>query len=125
MRKPGSWSRSPRPSRSYGLVVLSVKVSVFAYAPVRSASVEAIGCLKLIATGSLETGPFYVFSAVGADEPPTGAYVVASVVALACSGDGRLNAPLTRWPVAVLDGSATVSVASPAVEMTFAVVDAK
>src|SRR5690349_20324218 len=36
-----------------------------------------------------------------------------------CSGSGRENAPFTRWP-----GSLTDSVASPAVEITFAVVDA-
>ncbi len=39
----------------------------------RSASVDATGCLKLTVTGSLETGPAYVFSVVGAAEPPTGA----------------------------------------------------
>src|SRR3954453_11610639 len=38
------------------------------------------------------------------------------------SGLGSENEPLTRWPVAVLLGSATVSVASPAVETTSAVV---
>src|SRR5690349_2598939 len=67
MRKPWSW----RHLHGYGVVVLSVNVSVFAYAPVRSASVEAIGCLKLTVTGSLETGPFHVFSVVGLLEPPT------------------------------------------------------
>src|SRR5690349_24981577 len=35
------------------------------------------------------------------------------------SGSGSENAPFTRWP-----GSETVSAASPAVEMTFAFVDA-
>ena len=43
-----------------------MNVSVLAYVPVRSASLEAIGCLKLIVTGSLETGPLQVFSVVGA-----------------------------------------------------------
>ena len=44
----------------------------------------------------------------------------------ACRAVGSANAPLTRWPeLAEPSGSATVRVASPAVEMTFAVVDAK
>ncbi len=34
------------------------------------------------------------------------------------SGDGNANVPFVRWP-----GSDTVSAASPAVEITFAVVD--
>ena len=46
---------------------------------------------------------------------------LAALRARAVSGSGRLNVPLTRWPVAVLDGSATLSSASPAVEITFAV----
>ena len=37
-------------------MVESVNVSVLAYAPVRSASVDAIGCLKFSVTPSLETG---------------------------------------------------------------------
>ena len=45
--------------------------------------------------------------------------------ALACSASGRKNAPLTRWPVWFELGSATLSVASAAVEITFAVVEAK
>ena len=45
--------------------------------------------------------------------------------ALACSGEASANAPLTRWPVALVLGSATVRVASPAVEVTVAVVVAK
>jgi hypothetical protein len=40
----------------------------------------------------------------------------------AVSACGSENVPLTRWPVAVALGSATLSVASPAVEMTVAVV---
>ena len=44
------------------------------------------------------------------------------LVALACSACGRANEPLTRWPVAVVLGSATERIASPAVEMTFALV---
>ena len=41
-----------------------------------------------------------------------------------CSGDGSENVPLTSRPVAVEDGSATLSVASPAVETVVAVVAA-
>jgi hypothetical protein len=44
--------------------------------------------------------------------------------ARACNGCGSENAPLTRWPAAVELGSATLSVASPAVEITPAVVEA-
>ena len=39
----------------------------------------------------------------------------------AFTGCGSENAPLTRWPGAVLDGSLTASAASPAVEVTLAV----
>ena len=85
-----------------GVVVDNVNVSVFEYAPVRSASVASMCCLNAIVTGSLDTGAVHV-----ALENETS------------SGDGSENAPLTRWP-----GSDTVSAASPAVEITFAVVDA-
>ena len=61
-------------------------------------------------------------SEVGADEPPTGWN--AAEPAATCSGDGSENVPLTRRPVAVEDGSATDSVASPAVEITVAVEEA-
>ena len=47
----------------------------------RSASVDAIGCLNVIVTASLETGPVYVL-----------------IVPRPCSGCGSENAPLTRWP---------------------------
>ena len=60
-------------------------------------------------------------------EPPTGANALplpAGLVALACSGCGSEKLPLTRWPVATELGSETESVPSPAVEITFAVVDA-
>ncbi len=43
--------------RTYGFVVESVKVSVFEYEPVRSASVELIFCANCSDTSSLETGP--------------------------------------------------------------------
>jgi hypothetical protein len=58
--------------------------------------------VKPIVTGSLEAGPDQlVFESV------------------TCSGSGRVNAPLARWP-----GSETLSAASPAELITFAVVDA-
>src|SRR3954449_11494764 len=74
-------------------------------------------------TGSLETGPPYVNRVVGADEPPTSASglpVLAGLAAMTRRACGSENEPFTRWPVAVEDGSATLSVASPAVEMTLA-----
>ena len=51
--------------------------------------------------------------------------VLAALRARACSNCGRENVPLTRWPVAVELGSATLRSASPAVEMTLAVVEAR
>ena len=50
--------------------------------------------------------------------------VFAALRARACSGCGRANAPLTRWPVLFELGSATLRSASPADEITLAVVDA-
>src|SRR5689334_2360731 len=75
-------------------------------------------------TASLDTGPLQVSRFSGLAEEPTLLNAVPWLSALrarAVSGSGRLNEPLTRWPVAVLDGSATLSSASPAVEITFAV----
>ena len=46
----------------------------------------------------------------------------AGLVATAFRAVGSENAPLTRWPGAVALGSVTDSVASPAVEITLAVV---
>ena len=40
-----------RPASAYGVVVHSVNVSVFEYAPVRSASVAPMCCLNVIVTG--------------------------------------------------------------------------
>ena len=54
--------------------------------------------------------------------PPTSAN--APPVAIACSVVGRKNEPLTSLPVLVELGSATEISASPAVLITFAVVDA-
>src|SRR3954447_12833788 len=109
----------------YGVVVLSVKVSVLLYAPVRSASFALICWLNCSATESLETGPLYVSRFSGEALDPTLLYAVPVLAALrarACSACGSENAPLTRWPVAVGLGSATLSVASAAVETTLAVV---
>src|SRR3954471_1343998 len=66
-----------------------------------------MGCENVTVTTSLDTGAAHVFPT---PSPP--------------SGDASENAPLTSRPGAVGLGSATVSVASPAVEMTVAVVDA-
>ena len=51
--------------------------------------------------------------------------MLAALRARAWSGSGSTNVPLTRWPVPTEVGSATLSSASPAVEMTFAVVEAR
>src|SRR5689334_7115637 len=93
--------------RPYGVVVDRVNVSVLLYVPVRSGSLAAIDCLKVIGTDSLE---------VGADQVLT--------TPRPCSGDASAKLPLTSLPVLVGLGSATLSVASPAVEMTVAVVEA-
>ena len=61
-----------------------------------------ISCLNVIVTGSFDTGPVH-----------------ADLLNSTRSGSASENAPLVRWP-----GSDTVSAASPAVEMTFADVDA-
>ncbi len=87
---------------TYGVVVESVKVTLLPYVPVRSGSLEPIDCLKATSTTSPETGP---------DQ--------AAFDSSTRSGCARLKAPLTRWP-----GSLVVRVASPAVEMTVAVVAA-
>ncbi len=68
----------------------------------RSASLASIACLKEIVTVSLDTGAFQV-----------------DFESVTCSGCGSENVPLVRRP-----GSECDSVASPAVEITFAVVDA-
>ena len=53
---PEGGTPAPRSVSDHGVVVDSVNVSVFAYAPVRSASVAPIDCLKSIATASLLIG---------------------------------------------------------------------
>jgi hypothetical protein len=55
-----------------------------------------------------------------ASAPP----VPSGLVARAWTGLINANVPLTSRPVATDDGSATLSSASPAVEMTVAVVEA-
>ncbi len=55
-------------------------------------------------------------------EPPIGRNALAPPAI--CSACGSTNEPLTRWPVLLVLGSATDSVASPAEEITVAVVDA-
>jgi len=78
------------------------------------------------------TGQFYFVNEdnVDTNTDPTltvvsGSVTFTGLVARACSGDGSENAPLTRCPVLVGLGSDTLSSASPAVEITFAVVDAE
>ena len=100
----------------------SVNVSVLLYVPVRNASLAAIDCWKPTDTTSLLAGPAYDFNGVGLDEPPTGAN--APPPALAWTDCASAKLPLTSLPVFVGLGSATVSVASPAVLVTVAVVDA-
>ena len=51
----------------------------------------------------------------------TAVFGVAALIARACTAAGSENVPLTRWPVATLDAVGDDSVASPAVEITFAV----
>src|SRR3954471_483866 len=88
------------PQRRHGVVVESVNVSVFEYGPVRSASVAPMCWRNVIATPALETGPVHAAGAISTR-----------------SASGSENAPFVRWP-----GSDTESAASPAVEITFAVV---
>src|SRR4051812_38784642 len=94
------WEDLARCLAIYGLVVESVNVTVRAYVPVRSGSAAPMCWLNAMLTGALETGALHALGAM-----------------LTCSGSGRLKLPLVRWP-----GSLAVSDASPAVEMTLAVV---
>src|SRR3954468_6570044 len=82
-----------------------------------------MSCLRATATASLLTGFVHVSRLSGEPETlPPAALVPAGLVADAFSADGSENAPLTRWPGAVALESETLSNASPAVEMTLAVV---
>ena len=58
-RRAGRGGDEGRPGRllAYGLVVLRVKVSVFVYAPVRSASLALMQLAEVSVDRSLETGP--------------------------------------------------------------------
>jgi hypothetical protein len=119
---------NPRRALSgYGVVVDSVNVSVLLYVPVLSPSVALIDCLNPIATGSPAIAAGYVSSSSGLALPVTGAKADAGWAALVAStwtGLSSARVPLTRWPVDWLLGSATVSVASPAVLVTSAVSEA-
>src|SRR4051794_15613974 len=79
-------------------------------------------CLKPMFTTSFETGAEYISSVVGAEDGPIGAN--APVLAWAWTGWASEKAPLTRRPGAVGLASETDRVASPAVEITVAVVPA-
>src|SRR5262249_16266117 len=103
------------------------KVSALAYVPVRRASLALTSWLNSSVTASLEIGADHVRSFSGDAEEPRLSNAVAGFAASrarACSGCGRTNVPLTRGLVPVADGSATLSCASPAVEITLAVVAA-
>lgn len=78
----------------------------------RSGSFAPMCWPNVIATGSLATGALQVFATAGSAAPPI------------VSGDGRANVPLIRCPGWFALRSATVSIASPAVEVTWAVVAA-
>src|SRR3954453_14931233 len=82
-------------------------------------------CENHSVTASLDTGANHWSRFSGL--PDTVLYavpVVSALVALACSARGRKNDPLTRWPGCAVSGSTTLSVASPAVLVTVAAVDA-
>ena len=80
----------------------SVNVRVLLYEPVRNASLAPMCCRKVIAADALETGPVHDAGTMSTR-----------------NGCGSENVPFIRCP-----GSDTVSEASPAVEITLAVVDA-
>jgi hypothetical protein len=95
---------------------------------VRNASSAPTLCLNSSVTASLDTGALHAGRFNGEGLEPTWLEAVPALAALRAgtrSACGRLNALLTRWPVAVLLGSATLSSASPAVETAFADVEAR
>ena len=98
MESPGCGAKSTPGRRvPYGVVVLSVKVSVLLYDPVRRASPAAMSCARLSATASLATGPAVRGSVSG--EPETGPRAARAPIGLeaeASSAAGSENAPLTR-----------------------------
>src|SRR4051812_15264701 len=95
------------PRRGYGVVVGRGDGSGLLYVPVRRASLAPICCLNVTVATSLDAGAEYVLTT---PRP--------------CSGWGSAKGPLSRWPGLLVLGSATLSVASPAVETTVAVVEA-
>src|SRR3954454_19016118 len=127
--KAGRAGQSRRdPPKRYGVVVDSVNVSDLLYVPVRNGSFEFTSCENSSVSASFDTGALHVSRFSGEADEPTllnAVPVLDALRARACSGCGRMNVPLTRWPVPNELGSATLSSASPAVEMTFAVVEAR
>src|SRR4051812_6104957 len=126
---PRSRARSAwRLGSAHGWAGDSGKVSAFAYVPVRSGSLAFTSCVNSSVTASLDIGALHVSRFSGEAEDPMALNAVPVLDALrarACSGWASTNEPLTRWPVPVEDGSATLSSASPAVEITLAVVEAR
>src|SRR3954453_10250003 len=136
MSMRAAWPGAEPPARrcaGYGVVVLSVKVSALLYVPVRSGSLALTSCENSSVTASLEIGALHVSRFSGEADEPTLLYAVPWLAALrarACSGWASTNRPpdvLTRWPTeaAMVSGSATLSSASPAVERTVALVEAR
>src|SRR4051794_37806495 len=122
----GLRGRRPATQVNHGVVVERVKVSVLEYVPVRRASVAPMACLNDIVTVSLLTGALQLVSTSGlALIAPKLAFGALTVVALACSGWGSAKAPLSSLPGLLELGSATERAASPALEMTLAVVEAR
>ena len=120
--------RKVSPPRSrYGVVVDSVNVSVLAVGA-RAQGVVGRDVLPErqrhgVVAGRAAVGEQRCRARGAADireAPP----VPAALAAIACSAEGSEKAPLTRRPVAVALGSATVSSASPALVVTVAVVAA-
>ena len=116
MNRSGAAAGSGARPASYGLVVLSVNVSVLLYVPVRSGSLAPMACLKPIGTTSLDTGAAYVFSVSGE------ALIAANALVppWAWSGCGERERPVDQVARVGRAVSTTLSVASPAVEMTVA-----
>src|SRR4051794_35817468 len=125
---PASKTPARPPGLGHGEVVDSVNVSALEYVPVRNGSFSLMSCENSIVSSSFETGPLHVSRFSGEADEPTLLYAVPLLAALrarACSGCGRMNDPFTRWPVPNEDGSDTLNSASPAVEVTTPVVEAK
>ena len=76
-------------------VIFTVSLTVLAW-PVRSASVAAIGGLKVTSTLSLATGPDQASSVSGVSAGANAAAGSAAVAALTWSGCASAYVPLTR-----------------------------